>query len=599
MVRDMWWYYAPQHLPASLFYRPLQNVWFAINYHLFGLNPAGWHATMVALHLIVVWMVFRVASRLTADRRTALLAATLFALMPVHAQAVVWPAAIGTLLSATFAMSAFDFYLPSSGSLHAPIPTTHFDKLEGKRRAVSFALFGGAMLSYDSAIVFPLLIAVHAFILAPQTNELTVKRARGMITAVWPYVLEAAAYLVLRFWVLGSLTWPKAVNGMTAFDIALTIPGAIASYVILLLIPWRAGPVYPLYPVHSIVASGFYLPVAGLAALCAAAFILLRHHPHRRLYLFCAAWALIALGPVLNFRALYPNALVENRYLYLASFGFCVMAADLAVGFADTDKWRTQVVAIGAAAVALIYAITLSSVEHFWHDDATLLSRCAEETPGVDYYQTWQMAAFAKQGDFAGLRRLLAARLSIDPNNGKNLHDLALVDERLGNAGAAAGEMAESFKLYRNPPLDWYIDAALAADANGDATAAEQFLKEEEMAPGGGAEVASLTRAQIRYLHGDAAAAEEALRNLAGSAPVHAIMPPAESHLEAALAMMRRPVSIAAKDSSRHYRMALMLYLFGRNKEAAWECELAQAGAPDDANVGALLAAIQRSGAGH
>ncbi|HVN64578.1 MAG TPA: hypothetical protein VMT58_08060, partial [Candidatus Binataceae bacterium] len=54
LSRDLWWSLDPGHLPQSSYYRPLENIWLALNFHLFGLNPAGWHVATVALHLIVV-----------------------------------------------------------------------------------------------------------------------------------------------------------------------------------------------------------------------------------------------------------------------------------------------------------------------------------------------------------------------------------------------------------------------------------------------------------------------------------------------------------------------------------------------------------------
>jgi len=41
-------------LPAS------RGIWFRINYHLFGFNPTGWHVAMVALHLLAVWLAFKI-----------------------------------------------------------------------------------------------------------------------------------------------------------------------------------------------------------------------------------------------------------------------------------------------------------------------------------------------------------------------------------------------------------------------------------------------------------------------------------------------------------------------------------------------------------
>ncbi len=69
-VNDSWWFRNPQKLPQSAYYRPLQDVWLSANYHLFGFAPPGWHLMTIAVHLIAVWLVFRIARELTDTRWT-------------------------------------------------------------------------------------------------------------------------------------------------------------------------------------------------------------------------------------------------------------------------------------------------------------------------------------------------------------------------------------------------------------------------------------------------------------------------------------------------------------------------------------------------
>src|SRR5437763_1902811 len=74
--------------PQNL-YRPLFMIWLWLNFLMFGVSPAGWHATTLLLHLVVVWMVHRLARRLLPDDpMAALIAAAVFALHPIHVEAV-------------------------------------------------------------------------------------------------------------------------------------------------------------------------------------------------------------------------------------------------------------------------------------------------------------------------------------------------------------------------------------------------------------------------------------------------------------------------------------------------------------------------------
>ncbi|HXW85588.1 MAG TPA: hypothetical protein VEJ86_14375, partial [Candidatus Binataceae bacterium] len=63
-TQDVWYFRPNGPPPKSAYYRPLEDVWLALNHSLFGLNPAGWHVASVAMHLVVVWLVYRLALRL-------------------------------------------------------------------------------------------------------------------------------------------------------------------------------------------------------------------------------------------------------------------------------------------------------------------------------------------------------------------------------------------------------------------------------------------------------------------------------------------------------------------------------------------------------
>ncbi len=56
LTRSEYWFNAT--VPA-IRYRPLFSIWLALSYHLFGFKPAGWHALTVAVHLVAVWLVFK------------------------------------------------------------------------------------------------------------------------------------------------------------------------------------------------------------------------------------------------------------------------------------------------------------------------------------------------------------------------------------------------------------------------------------------------------------------------------------------------------------------------------------------------------------
>jgi hypothetical protein len=152
LTRDVWWFLGSDRTTHSAYYRPLENVWLGLGYHLTALNPVGWHLLKIALHLIVVLLTFRLAQQLTGNVSAALLTALNFGILPVHAEAVVWATAIPEPLSAAFELGALYLFVqrPNAG---------------WGRLLWPLILFALALLSHESAVVFPVLVAAYVFIL--------------------------------------------------------------------------------------------------------------------------------------------------------------------------------------------------------------------------------------------------------------------------------------------------------------------------------------------------------------------------------------------------------------------------------------------------
>lgn len=151
LIHDLWWFSGRGPLPHSPYYRPLHNVWLALNFHLVGLRPLGWHLLKVLLHLCAVALSFRAAQLLTASTQTALLVALLFGLLPANGAAILSIQAIGQPLATVFALGAFCMFIRRS-------------KNQRLSMAWPLILFTAAAFSHETAVLFPLLIATYVFL---------------------------------------------------------------------------------------------------------------------------------------------------------------------------------------------------------------------------------------------------------------------------------------------------------------------------------------------------------------------------------------------------------------------------------------------------
>ncbi len=324
-VNDSWWFRDPAHLPQSHYYRPLQDVWLGLNYQLFGLNPIGPHALMVGLHLLAVVLAYRIAARLTADRVAGLLAALLFGLLPVHAEAVVWATAIPESLAGTLQLGAFYFYLRyRDGGLGS-----------------SLAMVAGA---------------VRWRIAQPRKRDRVSRAGRGawlsFRRSTEPAVAGSPRHRPRALWRQGRR---GSGAGRSFYRGRLDVSGGAACgarihHQARRQQPGHAGPDHPdrsdgrgaqsrrdhqpveAGPSHRIIwvntarSADFWMPAAGLASDRPGGLDGARRQPATKALRFSVAWVFIAMAPVLNLGILYPNALVADRYMYFSSFGWCLMA---------------------------------------------------------------------------------------------------------------------------------------------------------------------------------------------------------------------------------------------------------------------------------
>src|SRR5262249_20183348 len=104
---------------------PLTLLSHMLDVQLFGLQPAGHHATNLLLHTLNVLLLFLALQQMTARTWPSAVVAALFAVHPAHVESVAWISARKDVLSGLFLMLTLLAYIryaraigvrPSSGA---------------------------------------------------------------------------------------------------------------------------------------------------------------------------------------------------------------------------------------------------------------------------------------------------------------------------------------------------------------------------------------------------------------------------------------------------------------------------------------------------
>lgn len=286
---------------GASFYRPLSTASFAIDRALFGTWAAPFHAHNLLWHLGCCLVVLVLLRRFFASG-AALAGALIFAVHPIHTEAVTSVVGRMELCAAFFALLGIELYLDG-------------------RRGIALLCALLALLSKESGLFCaPVAIGLDAL----RCRDLRAALRRGG----W-FILPLAVYALLRRHALGDTLLPTpdplftTMDGMSALATAIDVIGRELR---LLVFP---HPLIADYSYASIAASpsltapGPLLALGVLALLGGLAYALRRRLP--ALGVALAVFAII-LSPVSNL-VVHLNVLMAERLLYAPAVAVAIVVA--------------------------------------------------------------------------------------------------------------------------------------------------------------------------------------------------------------------------------------------------------------------------------
>jgi hypothetical protein len=348
----------------DLLYRPITSLILASEYALGGGSPMVFRVTSIALYAVSAALFYSLAARLVS-RNAALAAAALWAVHPVHVEAVAQGVNQSELLIGIAALSMVIRYMDARRTGALSVHTWMF----------LLALFALATLVKESGFILPALLALGEFLLLP--NQPFRARAALLWRGYLSFAFAAAMVLIVRSLVLSG-------------DVLVANPAAALRqaglgdrmFAMLQVVPmWLRLFVWPLRLQVDFAPSELGMPdyfgwpeAAGLALLLATAAAMVFTRKRLAVVCFGLAWCAVALLPVSNIIPVF--IMLAERTLFLPSIGFLVAAAALGQWAVARTAWRWRRVALAAACSLLcVLGVIRSTSRHLLWNSAHIRVR--------------------------------------------------------------------------------------------------------------------------------------------------------------------------------------------------------------------------------
>ena len=463
-------------------YRPLTLLSFAVDWTLFGGSPAAAHAVNLVLHALAAVLVAELVARLGGGTAAAAAAGVLFAVHPVHVEAVANVVGRAEVLATLCVLAACHLYLrgpPRSAGRIAALCALYLLGLGAKEIAVTLP---GLLLVLDA--------------LAGARER---RGPRALLLRNLPLLCALTATLALYLALRVNASGGMLGVGPAPYLVGLSTGGRVATalslwpeYARLLFWPrdlsadWGPG----LLDVVGWSSPRVWLGLALGAAAAAAAWISWRR---ARWTAAAVLWFAVAALPVSNLP--FPaGTLLAERNLYLPSVALAFLLPPLAAAAA---RERRVVRLAAAGAFALLLALGAARTWRrtpVWASSDTVFAAMVEEHPGL-WWVEWKAAAIlANHGRADEALPWFASALRKTRYNDMGVDmDYVAVMRGLGRYGETEPVLRHLIRIYPGsvPP---YAELAALCIEQGRYAEALGLLERAERIPRWG----PLSRVEIR-----------------------------------------------------------------------------------------------------
>ena len=459
-------YWPPQN--GAGLYRPLVILSFAVDWQLSRGSMPWLHAVNVAWHAAATALLVPVLA-VYVGSGAALVGGVVFAVHPVHVEAVANLVGRSELMAASFILAAILLARAARRRRAAGRPTLPLE----------LALLGAsalALLSKEHAVVTVVLLALDDLATRERVGPALPWRtyvALVVLSVGW-YAMRRTVEADISF----AATAPTFLGLGAAGRLSTMLPVVL---VLLRLLVWPVDLSADYHP--RVVERLEHLTPLGafgalvLLSLAALAVVLWRRNRPVSVGLLVIG---IAWLPTANL--VFPTGIViSERTLYLASAGFALIAAEGAAALARRGLTRWAVIL--CVAVAIFFGVRTSTANGMWRSNRDLVVYSLAAHP--ESYRVHAAAArvLVKMGDLERALNEYGTSVELLPIEIPNIVEAARVAADAGNASMARRFVGQAIRAGLRTDLAAWVRAYVMMRTGSARTVLAQALRDVEAAP--------------------------------------------------------------------------------------------------------------------
>ncbi|MCX5680914.1 MAG: glycosyltransferase family 39 protein, partial [Candidatus Omnitrophica bacterium] len=301
---------------TSGYYRPFAMLFLMLMYKIWGLNTFGLHLTTVLNHLANTFFLFLLIKKISNNTALGLMAGVIFAVHPIHVEAVTPIFNFMGILATLFSLASFLAFVKS--------------QQEGRRCffVSSIFLFFCALFSKEEAITLPAAFILYDFCFLSDFNlKIFSKRARRYTWFLIPVGLYILARLIviqkpaaLGFWGLNLNFNVAPVNFLLAQ--VLSTLKIFFDYLVILIFPFKLSAYYLLGDPLRLTGLQIFSSIFVVLGLIMCAFYFANKDKMVSFFIFFFFISSFMVSNIIPIGGLF-----AERFMYLPSVSFCFLLA--------------------------------------------------------------------------------------------------------------------------------------------------------------------------------------------------------------------------------------------------------------------------------